>query len=46
MTNYVLLFIGSILIGLAYYHYLPMPYGGICNIVGIVTMIHSITWDY
>ena len=45
MTNYVLLIIGCILIGIGYYHYLPLEYGGICNIVGIVTTVNAIIWD-
>ena len=45
MTNYVLLIIGCILIGIGYYHYLPLEYGAICNIVGIITTVNAIIWD-
>lgn len=45
MTNYVMLFIGCILVGIAFYQMLPVEYGSVCNVVGIVTMIHAITWD-
>ena len=46
MTNYIALFIGCILCELAYYHYVPIEWGAACNVAGIVTMIHSVTWDY
>lgn len=45
MTNYIMLFIGSLLVGIAFYQILPLPYGSACNVVGIVTMIHGIIWD-
>ena len=46
MTNYILLIIGCALVTVGYHHYLPMDYGAVCNIVGIITTIHAITWDY
>jgi hypothetical protein len=45
MTNYVMLFIGCILVGIAFYQMLPVEYGSVCNVVGIITMIHAIIWD-
>ena len=45
MTNYVLLIVGCILVGLAYYHYVPLQYGAAFNVMGIVMMVHAIIWD-
>lgn len=45
MTNYVMLVIGCILVGIAFYQMLPVEYGSVCNVVGIVTMIHAVIWD-
>ena len=46
MTNYVMLFIGCILVGIALYQMLPVEYGSVCHVVGIITMIHAIIWKW
>lgn len=45
MTNYIMLIIGCILVGIAFYQMLPVEYGSVCNVVGIVTITHAIIWD-
>ena len=45
MTNYIVLIIGCILVGLAFQNVFSVEIGGVCNVVGIVTMIHGIIWD-
>ena len=47
MTNYIALIIGCILVSLSQSIYVIIPYnlGGVFLVIGIVTMIHAITWE-
>lgn len=40
-----MLMIGCILVSIAYHNMLPVEYGSVCNVVGIITMIHGVMWD-
>lgn len=45
MTNHIMLVIGCILVCTAFYQILPVEYGTLCNVVGIITMIYAVIWD-
>lgn len=42
--KYGILIVGCVMVGLAFHHQAPVGWNGLFNIIGIILMIHAITF--
>ena len=45
LIKYSIIIFGGLLVGLSYNHVFPTEWGAACLIVGIISLVHGITWD-